>query len=93
MFMTPSLLWPGHRLISTFLYSNIHTLIPFFLTSRRVFVRFLAEHKQGESVEDAVPSGHSPPSAPLSPAVQHCLDEVLHSVKGGHGAVLVMLLR
>ena len=60
-------------------------------------MRFLAEHTQGESVEEspseAVPSGHSPPSAPLSPAVQRCLDEVLHSVKGGHGAVLVMLLR
>lgn len=96
MSMMHSLLRPGQKAHSHILIFHILILH----ISRSVFVRFIAEHKQGESLEDSpsksVPSGQFPPSAPLSPAVQSCLDQVLHSVKGGHvqgGAVLVMLLR
>ena len=66
---------------------------------RKVFVQFLAEMKTGvsEDTDTAPPPLSVPvPPPPLSSDMQCCVDEILHSFRGGHvraGAVLVMLLR
>lgn len=66
-------------------------------------MRFLAEHKQqvGDSTDEPQTTTTTAtdivsPSSSLSPAVQHCLDCILHAFRSGdiqHGVVLVMLLR